>query len=111
MRTKTFQGLSFLPLPNYERFLQISESPMFIRRKEDEERLKQIAHQTVEKYRNADSVDYEEYCITQIFRVEEIFAIFANLDFARYFPPAKIISTANGISRNFPPVKFSSRRK
>ena len=33
--------------------------------------------------------------------MEEIFAIFANLDFARSFPPAKIISTANGISRNF----------
>ena len=49
--------------------------------------------------------------ITQIFRVEEIFAIFANLYFARNFPPAKIISTANGISRNFPPAKFSSRRK
>ena len=43
------------------------------------------------------------YCITPIFRVEEIFAIFANWDFARNFPPAKIISTANGISRNFPP--------
>ena len=43
------------------------------------------------------------YCITPIFRVEEMFAIFANLDFARNFPPAKIISTANGISRNFPP--------
>ena len=39
-----------------------------------------------------------EYCITPIFRVEEIFAIFANLDFARNFPPAKILSTANGIS-------------
>ena len=49
------------------------------------------------------------YCITRIFRVEEIFAIFANLDFARNFPPAKIISTANGISRNFLPAKFSSR--
>ena len=49
------------------------------------------------------------YCITPIFRVEEIFAIFANLDFARNFPPAKIISTANGISRNFPPAKFNSR--
>ena len=49
------------------------------------------------------------YCITPIFRVEEIFAIFANLDFAQNFPPAKIISTANGISRNFPPAKFSSR--
>ena len=48
------------------------------------------------------------YCITRIFRVEEIFAIFANLDFARNFPPAKIISTANGISRNFLPAKFSS---
>ena len=32
-----------------------------------------------------------------------MFAIFANLDFARNFPPAKIISTANGISRNCPP--------
>ena len=52
---------------------------------------------------------YITYCITPIFRVEEIFAIFANLDFARNFPPAKIISTANGISRNFPPAKFSSR--
>ena len=30
------------------------------------------------------------------------FSLFANLDFARNFPPAKIISTANGISRNFP---------
>ena len=49
------------------------------------------------------------YCITPIFRVEEIFAIFANLDFARNFPPAKIISTANGISRNFPAAKFTSR--
>ena len=29
------------------------------------------------------------YCITRIFRVEEIFAIFANFDFARNFPPAK----------------------
>ena len=29
------------------------------------------------------------YSITRIFRVEEIFAIFANLDFARKFPPAK----------------------
>ena len=45
----------------------------------------------------------KEYCITQIFRVEEIFAIFANLDFARNFPHAKILSTANGISRNVPP--------
>ena len=51
----------------------------------------------------------EYYCITPIFRVEEIFAIFANLDFARNFPPAKIKSTANGISRNFPPAKFFSR--
>ena len=50
-----------------------------------------------------------DYCITPIFRVEEIFAIFANWDFARNFPPAKIISTANGISRNFPPAKFTSR--
>ena len=52
----------------------------------------------------------KKYCITPIFRVEEIFAIFANLDFARNFPPAKIISTANGISRNFLPAKFSSPR-
>ena len=37
--------------------------------------------------------------------------MFANLDFARNFPPAKIISTANGISRNFPPAKFSSREQ
>ena len=28
------------------------------------------------------------YCITRIFRVEERFAIFANLDFARNFSPA-----------------------
>ena len=49
------------------------------------------------------------YCITPIFHVEETFAIFANFDFARNFPPAKIISTPNGISRNFPPAKFSSR--
>ena len=49
------------------------------------------------------------YCKTPIFRVEEIFAIFANWDFARNFPPAKITSTANGISRNFPPAKFTSR--
>ena len=48
-------------------------------------------------------------CITPIFHVEEIFAKFANLDFARNFPPAKIISTANGISRNFPPAKCISR--
>ena len=54
-------------------------------------------------------VMWDVYCITPIFRVEEIFAIFANLDFARNCPPAKIISTANGISRNFPPAKFSSR--
>ena len=51
----------------------------------------------------------DRYCMTPIFRVEEIFAIFANLDFARNFPPAKILSTGNGISRNFPPAKFSSR--
>ena len=50
------------------------------------------------------------YCITPIFRVEEICAIFANYDFARNFPPAKIISTPNGISQNFPPAKFSSTR-
>ena len=49
------------------------------------------------------------YCITSIFRVEDIFAIFANWHFARNFPPAKIISTANGISRNSPPAKFTSR--
>ena len=53
--------------------------------------------------------DPVKYCITPIFRVEEIFAIFANWDFARNFPPAKIISTANGISRNYPPAKFTSR--
>ena len=35
--------------------------------------------------------------------------LFANWDFARNVPPAKIISTANGISRNFPPAKFTSR--
>ena len=46
--TKTFQGLSCLPFPNYERFLYISMSSMLIRRKDDEERLKQIEHQTVE---------------------------------------------------------------
>ena len=50
------------------------------------------------------------YCITRIFRVEEVFAIFANLDFARNFHPAKLISTAHGISRNFPPAKFSSAK-
>ena len=50
-----------------------------------------------------------EYCITPIYRVEEFFAIIANWNFARNFPPAKIISTANGISRNFPPAKFTSR--
>ena len=50
-----------------------------------------------------------KYCITPIFRVEFNFAIFANFDFARHFPPAKIISTASGISRNFPPAKFYSR--
>ena len=50
-----------------------------------------------------------KYCITPIFRVDEIFAIFANFDFARNFPPAEIISTPNGISRNFPPAKFCSR--
>ena len=33
---------------------------MFIRRKEEEERLKQIEHRTIEEYRNADSLDYEE---------------------------------------------------
>ena len=32
------------------------------------------------------------YCITPIFRVELIFAIFANLDLARNFPPAKFSS-------------------
>ena len=53
----------------------------------------------------------ETYCITPIFRVEFNFAIFANFDFARNFPPAKIISTASGISRNFPPANFSSTRK
>ena len=29
------------------------------------------------------------YCITRIFRVEEIFALSANWDFPRNFPPAK----------------------
>ena len=56
-RTKTTKGLSFLPFPNYEHFLQASKSSMFIRRKEEEERLKQIEHRTIEEYRNADSVD------------------------------------------------------
>ena len=32
------------------------------------------------------------YCITPIFRVEGIFAIFAKLDVARNFPPAKYSS-------------------
>ena len=50
-----------------------------------------------------------DYCITPIFRVEEIIAIFANLNFERNFPPAKIKSTANGISQNFPPAKLFSR--
>ena len=48
---------------------------------------------------------FSVYCIhntNNCVRVEYIFAIFANFDFARNFPPAKIISTANGISRNFP---------
>ena len=43
------------------------------------------------------------YCITPIFRVD---LIFANFDFARNFPPAKIISTAN-MEWNF--AKISSR--
>ena len=48
-RTKTFQWLSFLPFTNYERFLQVSQSAMFIRRKEEEEEgLKQIKHLTME---------------------------------------------------------------
>ena len=50
---------------------------------------------------NSQTVDFQSK--TPIFRVEYIFAIFANFDFARNFPPAKIISTANGISRIFPP--------
>ena len=42
-------------------------------------------------YRPADKLmSPTNYCIAPIFRVEEIFAIFANLDFARNFPPAKI---------------------
>ena len=36
-----------------------------------------------------DNGNASAYCITRIFRVEEIFAIFANLDFAQNFPPAK----------------------
>ena len=64
------------------------------------------ANKLVDRWRH---LRRNRYCITPIFRVEEIFAIFANLDFARNFPPAKIISTENGISRNFPPAKFSSR--
>ena len=41
---------------------------------------------------NLSPVITSKYCITPIFRVEEIFAIFAN-----------------GISRNIPPAKFTSR--
>ena len=52
---------------------------------------------------------FNVYFITPIFRVESIFAIFAYFDFARNVPSAKIISTAKGISRNFPPAKFSFR--
>ena len=37
-------------------------------------------------------LDVGLYCITPIFRVEDIFAIFANLDFARNYPPAKFSS-------------------
>ena len=33
---------------------------MFIRRKDEEERLKHIEHRNIEEYRNADSVGYEE---------------------------------------------------
>ena len=44
------------------------------------------------------------YCITPIFRVELIFAIFANFDFARNFPPAKIMEFREiFLPRNFPP--------
>ena len=52
-----------------------------------------------------------QYCITRIFRVEEIFAIFVNLDFAQIFLPRNKISTEHGISRNFPNANFSSMRK
>ena len=46
-KTMPFQGLSFLPFPNYERFLQVPKSPMFIKIKEYEDEddiLKQIEH-------------------------------------------------------------------
>ena len=57
--TKTFRGLSVILSPKYERFLQVSESSMFIRRKEEMGRFKQTEHRTIKEYRNADSVDYE----------------------------------------------------
>ena len=63
-------------------------------------------HAVKQKGQGRRSTHTNTYCITPIFRVEESYAIFANLDFARNFPPAKIISTANGISRNFPPAKI-----
>ena len=59
-RTKTFQGRSFRPFPNYERFFQVPKSSKSVRRKEARERLNHIENRNIEEYRNADSVDYEE---------------------------------------------------
>ena len=53
-----------------------------------------------------------EYCITPIFRVELIFAIFANFDFARNFPLAKIIIHCewNFYTRKHSQYKYNSRK-
>ena len=49
-RVRSFEGLSFSPFPNYDRFQQISKSDALIKRMEEEKRLKILYQKTLTKY-------------------------------------------------------------
>ena len=48
-RTKTIQDLAFQPFPSWDRFEQIPRSPALYRRRQEEERLRQLEKKTVSK--------------------------------------------------------------
>ena len=56
-RVRSFEGLSFSPFPNYDRFQQISKSDALIKRMEEEKRLKILYQKTLTKYH-----DIIKYC-------------------------------------------------
>ena len=59
-RVKSFEGLSFKPFPNYDRFLQISSSPTLKKRMKEEERLELLHQRTLCKYHDIiqNCIDY-----------------------------------------------------